>query len=117
MIAEAIAKLNGYHYKPDDEVFWKQGVSHPGSFIYTTTQYVTSAYLDGIAKSMNGDERLLVCCPAFDNGLSDRYDNIVVRKIPQSVLNKCEFGREDYKINVIEAPVEDDDMDEDETDE
>lgn len=117
MIAEAIAKLNGYHYTPDAEVFWKQGISQTGSFIFTTTQYVSSTYLDTISKSMNGDERLLVCCPAFDNGLGDRYDNIVVKKIPQTILDKCEFGREGYKINIIETTDEEDDEAEDDDDE
>lgn len=117
MIAEAIAKLNGYQYAPNDDVFWKQGMSHPGSYIYTTTQYISATYLDEISKSMNEDERLLVCCPAFDNGLGDRYDNIVVKKIPQTVLDKCEFGRNDYKINIIETPdinKEEDEVDDDE---
>lgn len=117
MIAEAIAKLNGYQYAPNDDVFWKQGMSHPGSYIYTTTQYISAIYLDEISKSMNEDERLLVCCPAFDNGLGDRYDNIVVKKIPQTVLDKCEFGRNDYKINIIETPdinKEEDEVDDDE---
>ena len=117
MIAEAIAKLNGYHYAPVEDVFWKQGMSHPGSYIYTTTQYISATYLDGISKSMNEDECLLVCCPAFDNGLGDRYDNIVVKKIPQSIWNKCEFGRKDYMINIIEDKEineEDDGVDDDE---
>lgn len=117
MIAEAIAKLNGYQYAPNDDVFWKQGMSHPGSYIYTTTQYISATYLDDISKSMNGDERLLVCCPAFDNGLGDRYDNIVVKKIPQSIWNKCEFERKDYMINIIEDKEinkEEDEVDDDE---
>jgi Adenine specific DNA methylase Mod len=117
MIAEAIAKLNGYHYAPDEDVFWKQGMSQSGSYIYTTMQYISSKYMDGIFKSMNGDERLLVCCPAFDNGLGDRYDNIVVKKIPQAVLDKCEFGREDYKINIIETPDKNEEADEVDDDE
>ena len=52
--------------------------------------------------------------PAFDNGLSKRYDNISVRKIPQLVLEKCEFGIDDYNLNIIDPPVFDEEEWEDE---
>ena len=38
-------------------------------------------------------------------GLGGRYDNIDVRKIPASVLNKCEYGVSDYNLNVVDPPV------------
>jgi len=47
---------------------------------------------------------LLICAPAFDVGLGKRYENINVRKIPQSVLDKCEYGAEDYNLNIINQP-------------
>lgn len=104
MLAAAVAKLNGYNYMPDENIFWKQGKSHESSYIYTTTQYVTAQYIDVLAKGMATNERLLICCPAFDKGLNDRYDNIVIKKIPQSVLTKCEFGKDNYNLNIIEPP-------------
>ena len=104
MIAAAVAKINGFTYAPNKEVYWKQGYSQDNSFIYVTTQYLNSKMLDSIAEDVDPFENLLVCAPAFDNGLSKRYDNINVRKIPQSVLKKCEFGVDNYNLNIIDPP-------------
>ena len=104
MLVAAVAKINGFHYAPDSEVFWKQGFSQDSNYIYVTTQYLTAAMLDGIAAELSGMESLLICAPAFDVGLGKRYDNINVRKIPQSVLSKCEFGADNYNLNIIDVP-------------
>lgn len=104
MLVAAIAKLNGFAYAPDSEVFWKQGRSQDSSYIYVTTQYLTAAQLDDIAAGLSDYERLLICAPAFDIGLGKRYDNINVRKIPQSVLAKCEYGVDNYNLNIVNPP-------------
>lgn len=101
MLSAAVAKLNGYKYCPDENVFWKQGVSHENSYIFTTTKYITATYLDMLSKEIRDDENLLICCSAFDTGLNDRYDNIIIKKIPQSVLDKCDFGISDYNMNIV----------------
>jgi adenine-specific DNA-methyltransferase len=104
MLAAAVAKLNGFIYAPDPEVFWKQGKNVENSFIYITTQFLTAKELDDIARDLPDYEKLLICAPAFDTGLGKRYDNIDVRKIPQSVLNKCEFGKDNYNLNIVNPP-------------
>lgn len=104
MLVAAVAKVNGYFYAPDVDVFWKQGYSQDNSFIYVTTQYLTAAMLDSLAKEVDAFESLLICAPAFDVGLNKRYDNITVKKIPQSVLDKCEYGVENYNLNIVEVP-------------
>lgn len=104
MLVAAVAKVNGYFYAPDPDVFWKQGYSQDNSFIYVTTQYLTATMLDSLAKEVDAFERLLICAPAFDVGLNKRYDNIIVRKIPQSVLDKCEYGVDNYNLNIVEVP-------------
>ena len=108
MLVAAVSKLNGYKFSPSDDVFWKQGYSQDKSYIYVTTQYLTAETLDSIAADMEPTESLLVCAPAFDLGLNMRYDNISVKKIPQSVLDKCEYGVDNYNLNVIELPACDD---------
>lgn len=113
MLVAAVTKLNGFHYAPDADVFWKQGYSQDKSYIFVTTQYLTVDMLDGIASDMDPMESLLVCAPAFDLGLNKRYDNITVKKIPQSVLDKCEYGVDNYNLNVVDLPVCDDEEGED----
>lgn len=104
MLVAAVAKVNGYFYAPDPDVFWKQGYSQDNSFIYVTTQYLTATMLDSLAKEVDAFESLLICAPAFDVGLNKRYDNITVKKIPQSVLDKCEYGVDNYNLNIVEVP-------------
>ena len=104
MLVAAIAKLNGYTYAPNPDVYWNQGASQTGSYIYVTTEYLTAAQLDEISSDLPDHERLLICAPAFDVGVGKRYENINVRKIPQSVLDKCEYGAEDYNLNIINPP-------------
>jgi len=110
MLVAAVSKLNGFVYSPDDDCFWKQGKSQENSYIYITTQYVTAKDLDDIARDLPDYEKLLICAPAFDIGLGKRYENIDVRKIPQSVLSKCEYSVDNYDLNIVSLP----EMDEEE---
>lgn len=104
MLCAAVAKLNGFMFAPDAEIFWKQGASQDNSFIYVTTNYFTMSMLDEIANDVSDFNSLLICAPAFDVGLGKRYGNINVRKIPQSVLNKCEYGVDNYNLNIVNPP-------------
>lgn len=108
MLVAAVAKINGFTYAPTDDCFWKQGYSQDSSFIFVTTQFLTAAVLDGIASDLRPHERLLVCASAFDLGLDKRFDNITVRKIPNSILDKCKFGADNYNLNIVELPTCDD---------
>ena len=114
MLVAAVAKINGFTYAPTDDCFWKQGYSQDGSFIFVTTQFLTAAVLDDIASNLRPLERLLVCASAFDIGLDKRYDNIIVRKIPNSILDKCKYGVDNYNLNIVELPIRDDEEQADE---
>lgn len=105
MLIAAVAKLNGYNYAPDSDIFWKQGYSQDKSYIYVTTNYMDSKMLDSIFSDLGMMETLLICAPAFDVGLDKRYDNIQIKKIPQSVLDKCEYGVDNYNLNVVDIPI------------
>lgn len=109
MLTAAVAKINGFFYAPDKDVYWKQGRSQDNSYIYVTTQYLTAEMLDDISLEVSSMENLLICASAFDIGLSKRYDNINIRKIPQSVLSKCEYGVDNYNLNIINPPEFDED--------
>jgi hypothetical protein len=50
-----------------------------------------------------GPERsLLVLCTAF-RGRGD-YPNLTVKKIPKQVLSRCEWGHDDYSLQVENLP-------------
>lgn len=108
MLAAAMAKHEGFKYAPSAEQFWKQGQSSETDYIYTTTSHVGAELLSSIAQDMKAGESLLVCCKSFDSGLSTRFPNITVKKIPAAILGRCEFGKDNYNLNIINPPVIDD---------
>lgn len=103
MLAEALCKHEGFSYHPDESLFWKQGYSTENDFIFTTTQLVTQQIVEGIVEQLEENETLLICCKAFNVNI-DHFPRITIKKIPQMLLKRCEFGRDDYSLEVNELP-------------
>ena len=82
MLAAAMAKQEGFLYKPDLSKYWKQGQSTEYDFIYTTTQFVSVKVLDRIKEDMQEDDNLLICCKSFSVACKARHKNISIKKIP-----------------------------------
>jgi adenine-specific DNA-methyltransferase len=106
MLAAAMAKQEGFRYAPDEHIYWKQGKSSEKDYIYTTTQFITVEVLDKIRDEMQSDESLLISCKAFHSDCETRHPNISIKKIPQMLLGRCEFGKEDYSLNIVNLPKE-----------
>jgi adenine-specific DNA-methyltransferase len=106
MLAAAMSKHEGFRFNPDEHAFWKQGQSTERDFIFTTTTFITVEYLDKIHEEMKPEETLLICCRAFQEPCQARYNNINIRKIPSMLLGRCEFGKEDYSLNIVNVPLE-----------
>lgn len=100
MLAEAMCKLMGYKYAPDKETYWKQGYSSEKNFIFTTTMNVEEQLLAEMSQAL-GDGNLLICCGAF-TGNKTAYDNITIKKIPQAILKKCQWGSAGYPLPIRE---------------
>lgn len=113
MLAAAMAKQEGYTYQPDSEVYWKQGRGSETDFIYTTTQFMTVEALAAIHETMTEGESLLICCTSFQKECKQAFSNISIKKIPQMLLGRCEFGKDDYSLNIIELPEEKFEVEED----
>ena len=113
MLAAAMAKQEGYTYQPDTVLYWKQGRSSEHDYIYTTTQFLTVESLDAISETMQEGESLLICCTAFQKECASHAKSITVKKIPQMLLGRCQFSKDDYSLNIIDMPPLDDDPDED----
>jgi adenine-specific DNA-methyltransferase len=56
---------------------------------------------------MREGESLLICCKAYQQECKNKYSNITIKKIPQMLLGRCEFGKEDYSLNIVNMPIED----------
>ncbi|MDO8526478.1 MAG: site-specific DNA-methyltransferase [Deltaproteobacteria bacterium] len=104
MLAAAMAKHEGFKYQPDAEIYWKQGQSTERDFIFTTTQFVTVKLLDQIQQEMKSEESVLVCCKSFQKACENKFSNITIKKIPKMLLGRCEFGKNDYSLNIISMP-------------
>ncbi|PKP21637.1 MAG: site-specific DNA-methyltransferase [Bacteroidetes bacterium HGW-Bacteroidetes-21] len=104
MLAAAMAKHEGFRFNPDEDVYWKQGRSTEMDYIFTTTTFLTVEYLDKLSEEMQSNESLLICCKAFQDACENRYPNITIKKIPQSLMGRCEFGKEDYSLNIVNVP-------------
>lgn len=109
MLAAAVALHEGFTYQPDEKLFWKQSKGSENSYLFVTTRHISSSYLDSIKDTMEDDEYLIIACKSFDSGLDKAYSNIAIKKIPQMLLKNCEFGKEDYNLNIVHPPVYDDD--------
>jgi adenine-specific DNA-methyltransferase len=111
MLAAAMAKQEGFRYQPDTHIYWKQGISTEKDFIFTTTQFITVEMLDRIHDEMQQDENLLICCKIYSPECESRHPNISIKKIPSVLMGKCEFGKEDYSLNIVNLPIEKEEMD------
>lgn len=109
MLTQAMCKLMGFTYAPSETVYWQQGHSTETDFIYVTTQTLDQAQLAALSEEVGDKQSLLVCCSAF-RGKAEAFDNLTLKKIPRAVLSKCEWGHDDYSLNVQNLPLAEEDQ-------
>ena len=102
-LSQAICKLMGFIYQASETHYWMQGRSSETDFIYVTTQSLTHEQLAALSEAVGDERTLLVCCKAF-RANADAFTNLTIRKLPQAVLRKCEWGHDDYSLNVANLP-------------
>ena len=103
MLAQAVCKLEGFVYAPSDTVYWQHGHSSERDFIYVTTQNLNQDQLQALSDEVGEDRSLLVMCPAF-RGKPDRFSNLTIKKIPKTVITRCEWGHDDYSLKIENLP-------------
>ena len=104
MLTEAVCKLMGFTYSPSERHYWMHGRSSENDFIYVTTQSLNHEQFKAISSEVGDERTLLICCKAFRANL-EAFPNLTMRKIPQAVLRKCEWGKDDYSLNVANLPM------------
>ncbi|HRO22566.1 MAG TPA: site-specific DNA-methyltransferase [Alcaligenes phenolicus] len=112
-LAEALCKLEGFTYAPSlldsGGRWWQQGHSSERDFIYVTTQNLSADQLQALSEEVGSDQSLLVCCSAFRGvtaaQAAERWPNLTLKKIPKMVLARCEWGHDDYSLNVANLPL------------
>lgn len=109
MLAEAMAKLEGFTYQPSPSVWWQHGHSSENDYLYVTTQTLSTAQLQALAEEVGPGRSLLICCSAW-RGITlqeaaERFPNLTLKKIPKMVRERCEWGHDDYSLNVANLPL------------
>jgi adenine-specific DNA-methyltransferase len=102
MLAQALCKLEGFTYAPSDAHYWMHGHSTERDFIYVTTANLNHEQLQQLSDEVGAERSLLVLCTAF-RGRGD-YPNLTVKKIPKQVLSRCEWGHDDYSLQIENLP-------------
>lgn len=113
MLAAAMCKLEGFSYAPSEVLWWQQGRSSESDFIYVTTQTLGAEQLaalsDEVGADPNNPRSLLVCCGAYRGvtaaQAAERWPNLTIKKIPKMVKDRCEWGHDDYSLNVANLPM------------
>jgi adenine-specific DNA-methyltransferase len=107
MLAAAMCKHLGFTYAPseDEGEWWRHGQSSETDFLYVTTQSLSRDALKLLSDEVGEGRSLMICAPAFDSSF-DEFENLSCTKIPSAILSRCEWGRDDYSLNVTD-PVPD----------
>lgn len=90
MLCEAICKIEGFKYKPQD-VF--HGHSSEKRFIHVTTEFVNAEYVRSLSQHLDEGQSLLIYATKIQSDMI-LPDNIEVKKIPKDLLDKCNFESE-----------------------
>lgn len=90
MLCEAICKIEGFKYKPQD-VF--HGHSSEKRFIHVTTEFVNAEYIRSLSQHLDEGQSLLIYATKIQSDMI-LPDNIEVKKIPKDLLDKCNFESE-----------------------
>ncbi|MBK1630628.1 site-specific DNA-methyltransferase [Thiohalocapsa halophila] len=114
MLAEALCKLEGFTYAPSETLWWLHGHSTERDFIWVTTQNLSAEQLQALSDEVGEARSLLVLCSAFRgvsaDAAAERWPNLTLKKIPRVVLARCEWGRDDYSLNVQNLPMAEQDQ-------
>lgn len=114
MLAEVLAKLEGFTYMPSENLWWQHGYSSENDFIYVTTQSLSVEQLQVLSDEVGAGRSLLICCSAW-RGITaeqaaERFPNLSLKKIPKMILKRCEWGHDDYSLNVANLPMAEEEL-------
>lgn len=103
MLAEAMCKHLGFDYQPTPEHWWMMGRSTERDYLCVTTDSLQQEDFEHLSQEVGSERSLLICCKAFMANLNG-YRNLTVKKIPQAILDRCEWGKDDYSLQIAALP-------------
>jgi len=64
---------------------------------------MTKEMLTKLSDEVGPNRSLLICCGAYRADVT-QFENLTVKKIPKQVLKKCEWGHDDYSLEIRNLP-------------
>lgn len=108
-LIRAMCKLTNYTFAPSQNEYWKHGKGQGRNFMFVTTQMLSVAVVQQIVSHLAEGETLLICPKKYEPGCKEVDSRITIKKIPQSVLKACQFGRKEYLLPIKENAMEESD--------
>ena len=105
-LIRAMCKLTNYTFAPSQTEYWKHGKGQGSNSIYVTTQMLSVAMVQQIVSHLGQNETLLICPKKYEPGCKEVDNRIMIKKIPQSVLKACQFGKKEYLLPIKENAME-----------
>jgi len=109
-LIKAMCKLMNFTYRPSQTEYWKHGAGQGKNYLYITTQLLTCGMVRQIAAHLLDGESLIICPKNFEPGADKIDGRITIKKIPQSVLKACHFGKKEYLLPIKETAMEEVDI-------
>ena len=109
-LIQAMCKLMNFTYQPSRTEYWKHGFGQGKNYLYVTTQLLSTAMVQQIAAHLATGETLLICPKKYEPGAEKIDSRITIKKIPQSVLKACHFGKKEYLLPIKETAIEEMDL-------
>lgn len=102
-LIKAMCKLMNFTFQPSQTEYWKHGVGQGKNYLYVTTQLLTSGMVQQIASHLRDGESLIISPKKYEPGADKIDSRIMIKKIPQSVLKACHYGKKEYLLPIKEA--------------
>lgn len=105
-LVRAMCKLMNYTFKPSQTEYFKQGVGTGHNYLFVTTQTLSIGLVRQIVSHLGTNETLVICPKKYEAGAESVDPRITIKKIPQSILKACHYGKKDYLLPIRESTLE-----------
>ena len=114
-LVRAMCKLINYTFKPSQTEYFKQGLWTGHNYLFVTTQTLSIGLVRQIVSHLGTNESLVICPKKYEAGAESVDPRITIKKIPQSILKACQYGKKDYLLPIRENTLEEIEDEEDES--
>jgi adenine-specific DNA-methyltransferase len=101
-LVEALCLHMGYEFNHCLDPWWLHGKASERQFLHVIGSSIDKGYLNRLNNELSQGQSLLVYCAAF-RGDPKKFPKISIKKIPKSILSKCEWGKDNYSRSFKKA--------------